>query len=82
MKALLLLTALVAGSCHASPAEMAEREAGWWAAADHHARHLARPTVFGPVRCDIWNGDFRIGCESFVRDLEKLPGEDGEGGQK
>lgn len=78
MKALLIGLSMLAGSCHASPAENAQREAGYWWAAGWHEDSLGSPAV-PPVNCRQWlDPDFRMGCESFMKDLDKLEAEDGE----
>lgn len=73
-----LIAVLFAGSCHATPAGNFKREQGFWWAHDWDVQHEARRPVIPPVNCAVWNDpDFRMGCESYLKDKLKAAQENG-----
>ena len=73
-----LIVTLFAGLCHATPAGNLKREQGFWWAHEQDRQHNSFKPVIPPVNCAVWNDpDFRMGCESFLRDKLKAEQEDG-----
>jgi hypothetical protein len=73
-----LVAALFAAAAQSTPLGSAKRESGFWWAHDWDVQHEARKPVIPPVNCAVWaDEDFRIGCESYLRDKLKARQEDG-----